>query len=190
SIIDSQGVLSNAPLFFVSPGQVNLLIPATVAEGNATLLIQPYILGQAQPPSFADITIARVTPGLFVVDATSLVAANVIRVKASGQQIAESPYRVDAGILQPVAVDLGPEGENIVLVLYGTGIRNRTSLNQVRVTIGGITIDPAYAGTQGEFPGLDQVNVTVPRSLAGRGSVNVTVTVEGQTSNAGRIVIK
>jgi uncharacterized protein (TIGR03437 family) len=37
-----------------------------------------------------------------------------------------------------------------------------------------------YAGPQGGFPGLDQVNVELPRSLAAAGPVNVQVRVESK----------
>jgi len=41
-----------------------------------------------------------------------------------------------------------------------------------------------YAGPQGGYAGLDQVNIRVPRSLAGRGNVDVVLTVDGKTANA------
>jgi uncharacterized protein (TIGR03437 family) len=42
------------------------------------------------------------------------------------------------------------------------------------------TVD--YAGTQGTNPGLDQINVTIPQSLAGTGNVPVLLSVGGMTS--------
>jgi uncharacterized protein (TIGR03437 family) len=187
SITDSLRNITSAPLFFVSSGQVNFLIPSTVAAGAASVTIQ----SPGGVTSVADLTVARVAPGLFVVDSTRLVAANVIRVKASGAQLSELPYGVNAaGALVGVPIDLGPAGETVVLVLYGTGVRGRTLLSQVSATIGGTAVPVAFAGAQNEFPGLDQINVTVPRSLIGRGSVDVIVTVEGQASNAGRLIIQ
>ena len=41
----------------------------------------------------------------------------------------------------------------------------------------------AFVGAQGEFVGLDQLNVQIPTSLRGRGTVPVVVTVDGQTTN-------
>ncbi len=187
SITDSLRNITSAPLFFVSAGQVNFLIPSTVAAGAAMVTIE----SPGGVISVADLTVARIAPGLFVVDSTRLVAANVIRVKANGTQLSELPYGVNAaGALAGVPIDLGPAGETIVLVLYGTGVRGRTLLSQVSATIGGTAVPVAFAGAQNEFPGLDQINVTVPRSLIGRGSVDVIVTVEGQASNAGRLIIQ
>jgi uncharacterized protein (TIGR03437 family) len=138
----------------------------------------------------ADITLTRIAPGLFVTDGEApFVKANVIKV-ANGIQTVQLPYQLVGGILRALPVDLGGANDVVVLVLYGTGLRGRTSLNQVTATIGGAAAPVAYAGPQGQFPGLDQINVTVPRSLIGRGLVDVVVTVEGQATNVGRIQIQ
>ncbi|MBL8169211.1 MAG: hypothetical protein JNJ50_13720, partial [Acidobacteria bacterium] len=47
-----------------------------------------------------------------------------------------------------------------------------------------------YAGLQGDFVGLDQVNLKLPRSLAGRGLVEVVLFADGYSSNAVQINVK
>ena len=47
-----------------------------------------------------------------------------------------------------------------------------------------------FAGAQGGFVGLDQANVRIPRSLAGRGDVDVVLTVDGQPANVVRVNVK
>jgi len=69
-------------------------------------------------------------------------------------------------------------------VLYGTGIRNRAALSDVMVQIGDQSLPAAYAGAQPTFIGLDQVNVVLPGSLAGSGTVSLSVSVAGTSSNA------
>jgi uncharacterized protein (TIGR03437 family) len=83
------------------------------------------------------------------------------------------------GVDQPVYVSF-----------YGTGFRNRTSLANVTVTIGGTALPPLYAGPAPGFAGLDQVNVALPLSLRGSGEASVTITADGQTSNAVTINIQ
>ena len=87
-------------------------------------------------------------------------------------------------------MDLGPAGSHLALVLYGTGIRGRSTLANVTCDIGGITVPVDYAGGQPQYAGLDQVNVTVPPALAGRGEVGITLSVDGQTSNTLKVNIK
>jgi uncharacterized protein (TIGR03437 family) len=78
---------------------------------------------------------------------------------------------------------------NLYLVLAGTGFSSATS---VTATIGGmlpvnryaeLPAQVIYAGPQGTYPGLDQINILVPPSLAGSGRVDVIVTAGGKVSN-------
>ena len=64
------------------------------------------------------------------------------------------------------------------------------ALANVSVKIGNIDAPVAYAGAQGFFPGLDQVNVALPATLKGRGQLVVTVTVNGQASNMGQLLFQ
>lgn len=47
-----------------------------------------------------------------------------------------------------------------------------------------------YAGPQGGFVGLDQLNLRLPGALIGRGEVDLVLTVDGKTANTTRIVIR
>jgi uncharacterized protein (TIGR03437 family) len=69
----------------------------------------------------------------------------------------------------------------VVLELYGTGIRGHSAA--VTCRIGSATLPVDYAGPQGVYFGLDQVNVALPKSLRGSGTVTVSLTVDGQTTN-------
>jgi uncharacterized protein (TIGR03437 family) len=80
--------------------------------------------------------------------------------------------------------------DQVFLIGYGTGIRYRSSLSAVTATIGGANADVSFAGAQPAFVGLDQLNLAVPRSLAGRGAVDVVVRVDGKTANTVTINIK
>ena len=56
--------------------------------------------------------------------------------------------------------------------------------------IGGINVEVLYASAQGMYVGLDQGNITIPRSLAGRGNVELEFTVDGRKANTVMINIK
>ena len=107
--------------------------------------------------------------------------------KTDGTQTSEMIANPD-GTSRPI--DLGPPGEVVVLVLYGSGIRGRSSLSAVTATIGGVNAEVQYAGAQPDFVGLDQINVLVPRSLIGRGEVDIVLTVDGKAANTVRVNIK
>jgi uncharacterized protein (TIGR03437 family) len=77
---------------------------------------------------------------------------------------------------------LGPEGTQVFLTFYGTGLR--AHVQPVTAVIGGFATPVTAAVAQGQFVGLDQINVgPVPRDLIGKGEVNVIFNVDGQASN-------
>jgi uncharacterized protein (TIGR03437 family) len=191
---DSAGVERDAPLFFVAPAQVNYLIPAGTAAGAATVVITS---GDGKV-STGVVQIAAVAPGLFSANASGQCVASgvALRVKADGTQTFEPIARFDQAQNRFVAVpiDLGPNLGNatdqVFLILYGTGFRNRSALTAVACKIGGADAEVLFAGAAPGFVGLDQSNVRLPRSLAGRGEVDVVMTVAGKAANVPRVAVK
>ena len=187
---DSAGVERLAPLFFVSPFQVNCQVPPGTATGAATVTITS---GDGTVSSGA-IQIDLVKPGLFTADSSGqgLVSAQALRVKADNSLSYEPMSRYDAVLQKIVAVpvDPGPPSDQVFLVMFGTGFRNRSLLSAVTAKIGGADAEVLYVGPQGAFIGLDQFNVRIPRSLIGRGDVDIVVTVDGKVANTVKVNIK
>jgi uncharacterized protein (TIGR03437 family) len=85
-------------------------------------------------------------------------------------------------------LNLGSPSDQAYLSLYCSGVRaHRTS---VSVIVGATTIAAMYAGPQNQFPGMDQVNIQLPRSLSGAGLVNVRLVVDGADSNPVEVQIQ
>ena len=190
---DGAGAERLAPLFFVSPTQVNYQIPAGTAAGSATITITS---GDGSV-STGSVQIAAVAPGLFAANASGqgVAAAVVFRVKADGSQSYEPVAQFDPAQSKFVAIpiDLGPETDQVFLILFGTGIRYRNSLSAVSASLGGpngVDAQVMFAGAQDGFVGLDQVNVRLPRSLIGRGEVDMALTVDGQAANTVKVALK
>jgi uncharacterized protein (TIGR03437 family) len=139
-------------------------------------------------------TVEAVGPGAFSgnADGQGVAAANVLRVKADGSQSYEPVAQYDASLKKyvPKPIDLGPATDRVYLILYATGLRFRSSLSAVSANVGGIGAEVSYAGAQGYYVGLDQVNILIPRGLAGRGEVNVVLGVDGKTANSVKVNIK
>lgn len=187
---DAFGTERLAPLFFVSPTQVNYLVPAGTTSGAASIVIA----GSNGQASQTAVQIASVAPGLFTADASGrgLAAAYVLRIKADGSQSSEPVAQFDSSQNRFVArpIDLGAATDQVFLIMFGNGLRYRSSLAAVSAQVGGTGVTVSYAGAQGDFVGLDQVNLLLPKSLAGRGEVDVVLTVEGQAANTVRVSIK
>jgi uncharacterized protein (TIGR03437 family) len=182
SVRDSANVLRLARLFYAGPGQVNYLVPGTAARGTATVSVAA-VTGTT---ATGTVEIAPVAPGLFAANGNGqgVAAATAIRVAPDGTQSPVAVFQcgTTAGSCTPAPMNIG--SDRIFLTLYGTGIRNRSSLENVRTTIGGTNAPALFAGPQGTFVGLDQVNVEIPASLRGRGEVSIVLNVDGQASNA------
>jgi len=186
---DSANVERLAPLFFAGPTQINYQIPAGTAAGPATITVA--YQDEAVATSISQITPSA--PSLFAANSNGqgVAAAQALRVKSNGTYAYESVAVFDQAnsrfLTRPIA--LGSEGEQVYLVLFGTGIRHRSALTNVKATIGDIEIPVDYAGPQSGFVGLDQVNVKLPRTLTGRGEVDVLLTVDGKSSNVVKLNI-
>jgi uncharacterized protein (TIGR03437 family) len=89
-----------------------------------------------------------------------------------------------------VPLDLGAATDKLAITLYGTGLRNASSPQNVVATVGRVAAQILYAGAQPQYPRLDQVNLIVPRALIGAGEVPVVLTVDGQTANVVTLNIK
>lgn len=187
---DSLGTTRSAPLFFVSPTQINFQVPAGTAAGSATIsvLLNGSAVGQG------NVTIANVAPGLFTANVTGkgVPAAVVYRIKADGTQSYEPVAQYDSAqnAFVAVPIDLGASTDQVFLIGYGTGLRNRSSLSAVAATIGGTSAVVSYAGAQGTYVGLDQINIAIPRGLSGRGNVDLILNADGQSANTVTINIK
>ncbi len=180
-----------AGLFFVSNAQVNLVVPSATEPGVANVVVRS---GDGTV-SNGTVQITPVAPSVFSANSTGkgVPAAALLRVKSNGQQFFEQVSQFDqaAGRHITKPIDLGPEGERVFLIMFLTGIRRVQDANgdgnfneNVRVLIGGDPVTPFFAGPQPDFVGLDQVNIELPRTLIGRGIVNLSVNATGSaTSN-------
>src|SRR5581483_11907612 len=184
TIRDSAGIDTPAPLFYVSPAQVNYEIPGSVALGPATITVKS---GDGAQSSGA-VTIVDVEPGLYTLNTAGLVAAIILYVAPDGTQTYADVYAVDkAGNIVAAPVNLS--SGSTYLLLYGTGLRHAAA-SQISVSIGGVQTPVLYAGPQGAFIGLDQVNVQLPSSLAGKGDVSIVLTAAGKQTNAAHVTVQ
>jgi uncharacterized protein (TIGR03437 family) len=133
------------------------------------------------------VTLATAAPGLFSAngDGKGAPAAQVVTTHADGTQTFGWAFNSPCapGTCTTAPIGFGGPSDQTALVLYATGIRNRVALSDVTVEIGAQSLPAFYAGAAPTYVGLDQVNVLLPRSLAGSGTVNLSVSVAGTTSN-------
>jgi len=177
TITDSAGNSTAAPLYYVSPKQINFEVPAGVALGPGTVSLTQ----SDGTPVVAVVTLANSAPGIFQLNIAGLAAAQAL---AGGNYL--PVYQVGAsGSIVPLPIDLS-QGQ-VYLILYGTGIRNAQN---VTVTVGGQNVPSAFAA-QGFYAGEDQVNVgPLPLSLVGKGNVSIVLTADGLAANTVNVTFR
>ena len=178
-LTDSTGSVSLAPLLFVSPGQINYQVPSGVAAGVVTATV----LNGTAAVATGLLEVQSVAPTIFTANQTGqgVPAAQIQRVHPDGTYDYENVYEAGSG--QYVASPIAFNGDSLYLLLYGTGF-DGASKSGTTVTVGGTSTTVLFAGPQGQFAGLDQIDAQLPSSLAGAGQVTVNVTVNQMTANA------
>ena len=146
--------------------------------------------------AIGEFDVAAITPNVFTGDSSGKgpAAAEIQRIRPAPPVVYEPTFGTGIdGQGKPVviarAITIGTGNERTFLVLYATGVRKRNPNAAVTAQIGDVTVPVEYAGAQGQFVGLDQINILLPQNLRGKGLVNVTVTIDGKTTNPVQINI-
>ncbi|MEZ5395359.1 MAG: hypothetical protein R2724_21425 [Bryobacterales bacterium] len=176
TITDGALQTKDCPLFFVSPTQINFLLPDGLAEGPGFIRLRAAAAlgeeGAEQVLQEGTITIANVAQGLFFQTDLEWLAGFLVRVAADGTQTRESIYHAVNGEIVPRVLELSPggdESEQFYLEGYGTGFRNVGGVDSVVVAVGNATsqngftqfdrVPVLYVGPAPGFDGLDQFTV-------------------------------
>ena len=130
-ITDSSGGSRLAPLFFVSARQINYLVPEETSEGLALVAVET----SGQQVASGTVRINPIAPALFAANASGEgpAAASFLRVASDGTRTEALTF--DSETRAAVPIDLGPEGDQIFLLLFGTGFRGFTE--SVLAAVGG-----------------------------------------------------
>lgn len=165
-----------AGLFFVSPGQINFVVPPGLTPTTGTVTY-PVVINNNGTTIRSTIQISITQPDIFVMtDNFGSNRAAVLNITNPLSAGSPEPFSVTTTFVNSSGQT---ETDPTILRIFLTGIRRITDKSQVTVTIGTTTL----SGTaivqvmQSDLPGTDQIDVTLPATLAGAGDVPVIVTV-------------
>jgi uncharacterized protein (TIGR03437 family) len=180
-----------APLFFVSPGQMNFQVPLIVSSAPVTVTLT--VVQGAQVTS-VPVVIRPYSPSLFTTNAQGMGQASAV---IAGTATLAAP----AGTTS----DSRPAKAGDFLSIYCTGLGDVTNrpgvgnpagsspLSQTiatpSVTIGGVQAPVQFSGLAPGFVGLYQVNVQVPAGVTVGDNVPLTLTIGGAVSNKATIAV-
>ena len=138
-----------APLYYVSPGLINVQIPYDATTGTATLSVNNN--GQISSRTF---TVTAQAPGIFIDQNGRVVPSSSA---SRGQEIAI--YITGAGNVSPiVSTGAAPDSTTAVASLP-------QAVQPVTVTVGGVNASIDFAGIPPGLVGVMQINFTVPQNV-------------------------
>jgi uncharacterized protein (TIGR03437 family) len=185
----------DAPISYVQPGtgtssQINAQVPWSLVPAGTTATVNMVVSNNGVPSASTPVTIAPFSPGVFGFAATS-------GTMAIAYTYADGMFAWPAGTVAGLTTH--PAAHGALLIVYATGLGAVTPsvadgaasgsvLTQVNtppvVTIGGVTAPVAFAGLQPQFPGVYQLNITVPPNAPAGNAVPIQIQVGGVVSPA------
>ncbi len=151
-----------AGLLYVSPTEINFLVPADAPHGAAQLVVTN--ADGLQTHGAAVIT--QTAPGIFTTSGDG-----------QGEAVALDARTLLAAPFDPLASSI----EARRILLFTTGVRGA---GQVTATLDDATIPIERITPVPSQPGIDQVELALPRTLANRGRIPLRLTADGRDSNA------
>ncbi len=187
TLVDAKGASWQLLMIYASARQVNFQVPPGPAAGPAKLTFS----NARGALVVIETSVAGVAPGLFTADLSGSgpAAGNVTVRSAGGATTSSALAACSSGHCTTVPFNLGSATDEVTLVLPGTGFR-AAAIADITVTIGGERAElRALTPVEGSN-GVDQLVVVVPRSLGGRGVVDLVAIVSGHSSNSVQIAIQ
>jgi uncharacterized protein (TIGR03437 family) len=165
-----------APLIYVSPSQINLVVPAGIDPGTVDVVVKSTTSGVSRT---ASALLRAASPGLFTSDASGAGPGAIL----NAVTFAPAPF-----LVQTPANGADPRTR---LAIYGTGYRNAKAVTATATDPAGnrynLTVE--YAGKAPGFFGLDQVNVVLLPDLDGAGTVTLSLGADAIPANPATIAV-
>ncbi|HXB73152.1 MAG TPA: choice-of-anchor V domain-containing protein [Candidatus Acidoferrales bacterium] len=160
---------------YVSPTQVNFLLPSNAGAGATTVQVK----NPAGSSAATTITVAASAPQLFTVDGKSVLCSHL-----NGSLLTKTTPAAPGETIVVYGTGLGPTSPALIPGLVPATATSLATLPQV--TIGGTAATVAFAGVVPGTAGVYQINVQVPSSAA-NGDLPVVVQA-GTASSASTLL--
>ena len=190
------GVPITARMIYSSAGQIAGLLPSSISAG--TYAVSVTYNQQSSAPQ--NVTVAARSFGIAASNSAGSGEAQATIANING---GISLVRLTAGSVAFEGYNwtLTPAHPGDTLILWGTGggadaandtggsSGDQTAAGNFSVTVDGTGITPLYAGTSQGYPGLWQINFTLPSTMAADCFATLQVSAGGQLSNIVTIAI-
>ena len=166
-----------AVIYFVSPAQVNFLVPSLLLPGSSH--VQLVIDGKAGPE--IQVQLLPAAPAFFQLDPQTVVAT-----RADGSVITAGTAAKPGEYVVLYATGLGETTPPLIYGQVPVGAATLKNINDLKVMLDGVAMDAsriAYAGIAPGFAGLYQINLKLPDSVGANPEIRIGL--GAQLSRAG-----
>ena len=169
-----------AYLYYVSPLQINLLVPASLLPGD----FQFWVDRQGTRGPIVTVTLQSAAPALFEYPWGTAIATHL-----DGSLCDDAAPAAAGEIISLWATGLGNTIPKVQDGVLPTGAQPLAQMSEFSVSIGGTAVNPSdilYAGVAPGFAGLYQVNLQLPNQIAPNPEIRMGL--NGTLSPAGLIL--
>ena len=166
----------SASLYYVSPRQINFVMPA-LRSGDWDL----YVAREGTAGPQVRITLRDVGPGLYQWEPGMIASTH-----ADGSNITKDHPAHGGETVVLYGTGLGETEPAVVVGQINMVAAQMLRLSDLRIVVGGKTLDSAstaYAGVTPGSPGLYQVNVRLPKQVAANPEIRLTIGDQSGPSN-------
>jgi uncharacterized protein (TIGR03437 family) len=185
----------DAPISYVQPGtgtssQINAQVPWGLVPPGTSATVNMIVDNAGATSVSTPVSIAPFSPGIFGFNSTSGTFAIAYTYQDG---IFAWPRNSVAGLTTHPAVP----GSLVIVYATGLGAVDQpiadgaasgavltNAVTQPQVMIGGVTAPVLFAGLQPQFPGVFQLNITIPANAPTGDAIPIQIQVGGQTSPA------
>jgi uncharacterized protein (TIGR03437 family) len=170
--LDGVSVTVNAipcGLFFISPTQINFLVPYDLTSGKASVIVARYAIAG---PS-VKIQLTNTSPGFFLWN-----GSNAVAVHLNGQLVSTTAPAAANEVIVLYAGGLGRTTPNTTSGRLATNAATILYASQLQILLNGSPIPPEcvlYAGLTPGFAGLYQINLRLPVDLPANPEIRVAI---------------
>ncbi|HUP05184.1 MAG TPA: S8 family serine peptidase [Bryobacteraceae bacterium] len=166
-------------ILYTSPTQINVQVPWELQGLNSTVQMK-VTLNEYEYGNVVSATVADVSPSFFETTQGSEVAALVA---GTYMEVTQSTPAPRGAKVQIYANGLGPVNNQPASGAPGPSTRTASTKNAATLTIGGLQAAVSYCGLAPGYPGLYEIDATVPTGI-GVGAMPVSLSIGGQTATS------
>lgn len=155
-----------AAVYFVSPNQLNVLVPYGVSGSSATVVVT----NNGVLSNTVTVPLAGTSPGIFTLDSSGTSDGAILHGDYSLVNGASPAKKGE--IVSMYLTGLGPLTNPVADGFGATAVN--VAKTQLQVLVNGLTATVSYAGLS-VLPGLYQINFQVPATLAFSGQIPVAI---------------